>query len=114
MLSGKTCRINLTGSVGLGPIDGGQLYGPGENVLVPLELAKALGLAGEDAAYRTVQAVDTGEEYGIEFGDDFPEAEVLREAGYTTTEAVQDASDEELLALEGIGPSKLRQIRAAA
>lgn len=40
-------------------------------------------------------------------------AEKLIEAGYSTVAAVRKASDEELDAIEGIGPSTVAKIRAA-
>jgi hypothetical protein len=38
-------------------------------------------------------------------------ADRLASAGYTTPEAIQAASDDDLLALKGIGPGTLRQLR---
>lgn len=35
----------------------------------------------------------------------------LREAGYSTVEEIREAFDEELLAISGIGPKTLKQIR---
>lgn len=35
----------------------------------------------------------------------------LRAAGYGTVESIRDAFDEELLAIDGIGPKTLKQIR---
>lgn len=45
--------------------------------------------------------------------DGFPSAHLLIESGFTTLEAVLSASDQELLDVDGIGPSKLAAIRAA-
>ncbi|MGY2892481.1 helix-hairpin-helix domain-containing protein [Deinococcus sp. UYEF24] len=45
--------------------------------------------------------------------DAFPEAERLRTAGYRTLGAVQEATDEDLRAIEGVGKAKLEAIRAA-
>lgn len=45
--------------------------------------------------------------------DDFPEVDVLREAGYRTWQATRDATDAELRALPGIGTKRLEAIRAA-
>lgn len=45
--------------------------------------------------------------------DGFPAAHLLAENGFTTLEAVLSASDQELLDVDGIGPSKLAAIRAA-
>jgi len=46
--------------------------------------------------------------------NDFPSAEHLINAGYTTLAKVQKASDEDLLAVEHIGPAALERIRAAS
>ena len=46
--------------------------------------------------------------------DDFPSAEHLNKAGYTTLAKLQKASDEDLLAVEHIGPAALEKIRAAS
>jgi len=42
----------------------------------------------------------------------YPYAGILADGGYGTWEAVQNASDEELLGLDGIGKARLREIRA--
>lgn len=39
-------------------------------------------------------------------------AKILNDAGYDSDEAIRNASDEELLAIDGIGPKKLEEIRA--
>lgn len=44
---------------------------------------------------------------------DFPAQDLLVEAGLKTVEAVQAASDEQLLAVSGIGPATLKEIREA-
>lgn len=41
-------------------------------------------------------------------------AEKLSAAGYGTPEAIAAASDEQLLAVEGIGPATVKRLRAAA
>ncbi len=46
--------------------------------------------------------------------DEFPHGQQLIDAGFTTTSKVEKASDEELLAVEGIGPAGLVAIRAAS
>lgn len=38
-------------------------------------------------------------------------AEKLQEAGYHSPQDLKSASDEELLAVDGLGPSRLRQVR---
>ncbi len=45
--------------------------------------------------------------------DDFPSREILVAAGFTTMEGARAASDEALLALDGIGPATLQKIRDA-
>ena len=40
-------------------------------------------------------------------------ADLLVDAGYLSVEAVQNASDDELRAIEGIGPGRLQKIREA-
>lgn len=44
---------------------------------------------------------------------DFPERDLLIGTPFTTLEAIKAASDEVLLAIDGIGPAKLKAIRAA-
>lgn len=43
--------------------------------------------------------------------EDFPGHAQLVEAGYTTMHKVETASDEDLLAVEGVGPATLEKIR---
>lgn len=45
-------------------------------------------------------------------GDDYPSADILRAGGFKDWQAVQGASDDDLLAVDGIGPSRLKEIRA--
>ena len=40
-------------------------------------------------------------------------AKVLSESGYSSLEEAQEADDEELLAVDGIGPKRLEEIRTA-
>lgn len=44
--------------------------------------------------------------------DDFPSKDLLDKEGYETEAEVAEATDEELLAIDGIGPVKLDEIRA--
>lgn len=46
--------------------------------------------------------------------DDFPVRDLLADAGLETLERVRAASDDDLLALDGVGPKRLREIREAA
>ena len=43
---------------------------------------------------------------------DFPERDLLIGTTFTSLEALKAATDEELLAVDGIGPAKLKAIRA--
>jgi len=49
----------------------------------------------------------------VQLPDDFPEAERLRAAGFRTLGAVREATDEDLLAVDGVGKARLETIRAA-
>jgi|ERR1051325_642130 hypothetical protein len=46
--------------------------------------------------------------------EDFPMRELLAESGYASIEAVKAASDEDLLAIDGIGDARLKDIRKAS
>lgn len=46
-------------------------------------------------------------------GEDFPHSALLIEAGYTTEAKIDNASDEDLLAINHLGPAALAEIRAA-
>ena len=46
--------------------------------------------------------------------DDFPEKELLEKNEYDSVTEVSEAPDEELLAIDGIGPTKLTRIRERA
>lgn len=50
---------------------------------------------------------------GTPLPDDFPARALLVEAGYTTLERVREATDEELLAIRGVGRRLLERIRDA-
>lgn len=43
--------------------------------------------------------------------EDFPALDILNNAGYTTRHQVETATDEDILALEGIGQATLEKIR---
>ncbi len=45
--------------------------------------------------------------------DDFPERDLLIGTAFKSTEALNAATDEDLLAVDGIGPAKLKAIREA-
>lgn len=42
----------------------------------------------------------------------YPYADVLSEGGFADWDAVKSASDEDILAVNGIGPTRLKEIRA--
>lgn len=71
--------------------------------LIEEALAKLESSSSVDSPRTSLKEVD-----GI--GPDL--AEKLEEAGYQTPEDLKSASDEELLAVDGLGQAKLRQIRA--
>lgn len=78
-----------------------KLYRPGR-VTMPRSLAEQHGLVQGSG--------------GVADGtlpDGFPGYKVLTEGGFTTIDAVRGASDEDLLALDGIGASTLEKIREA-
>lgn len=89
-------HVNLRGRFGYGRPR--VYYGPGWTD-VPEGLARALGLQGVERASVPTDPLA-----------DFP---LLREAGFTDVEAVRAATDEELLAVRGIGAATLRRIRKA-
>lgn len=55
-----------------------------------------------------------GNDLGRPITGDFPAGEKLLEAGYRTDKDVQQASDEELRAIDGIGKKTLEEIRERA
>jgi DNA integrity scanning protein DisA with diadenylate cyclase activity len=110
-------KVRLRGTFGYGRPR--VYYGPGL-VDVPEGLAQALGLKAVGGADTDVSAPDAPpppdrldaaadliDRLGVEMGTH------LALEGFTSIEAVRAASDEELLAIKGIGPATLRSIRAA-
>lgn len=89
----------------------GAFYGPGQ-VDLPDEVAQALEAKG---AFLSPQA----EQHAADESPvvpPIPAADILQklaEAGYTSPDAIARASDAELLAVKGIGPASLAQIREA-
>src|SRR5688572_1256867 len=99
-------------------IYGGKFYGPGE-ADIPDELHAELQAKGALEAPPPPELPNrsmlSGDQSG---GQSAPElapeiAEKLAEGGFDTVEAICAASDDELLAVKGIGPAALRDIRAA-
>lgn len=78
--------------------ENGKLYRPGK-VEVPEALAKRLGKSTEG---KTVEEKPQ---------DAYPYADILSAGGYKDWAAVNKATDEQLLALDGIGPARLKEIR---
>lgn len=98
-------RVRLNGTFGYGRPR--VYYGPGV-CEVPDGLARALGLAALPAPDEGAHEVGSLTDW---FGAGL--AGVLAQAGYTSIEAVRDASDNDLLAIEGVGPATLRRLRSA-
>lgn len=96
----ETEKLTLTETV----IAEGVYYGPGE-AEVPVKVATYLrerspsSIAVQGAAQQPTHDDPLAE---------FPQ---LREAGFTSVERVRAASDEELLALPGIGAATLKKLR---
>lgn len=62
-----------------------------------------------NAEGKPLAKADTG---GSERSSTYPSADLLAAGGYKDWSAVKAAKDEDLLALEGIGPVRLAEIRA--
>lgn len=66
-------------------------------------------LLGADPAVEALLEQPTATDHALPEG--FPGREELEAAGYTTTEQVTDAADEDLLAIKGVGRGTLAKIR---
>lgn len=62
---------------------------------------------------RTASTTVSSEPFEPEFNEDFPSFKVLYAAGIDSLDAVRSATDEQLLALDGIGDASLKKIREA-
>lgn len=82
----------------------GKLYRPGKGVEVPQALYAVLSPSKAPAAREGGGAKQDAETY--------PDAELLAAGGFKTWDEVEEASDDDLLALDGIGPARLARIRA--
>ena len=60
-----------------------------------------------DAAKETQESAGTGDSTPPEY----PYADVLKAGGFNDWQAVQGASDDDLLDVDGIGPARLKEIR---
>lgn len=99
----------------------GKTYLPGTHKDMPQEVYDALKgkgafTEGDEAAVpkATPSPWSTDADRAVldtTFGVDT--ASQLALAGFASVQAVRDASDDDLLAVEGIGPATLRKIRAA-
>jgi hypothetical protein len=105
-----TVTVKLDGTYYYGPRGNKIRYGPGDAVEVPEGLATALGLT--PLAVPQLARAAAEPETAAGESDPLEPFPALRDAGYTV-ETTRAASDEELLAVKGIGRATLRQIREA-
>lgn len=80
---------------------GGRAYGPG---------AELPGTPKQDTNPVPAPAGSRG---GGELGEDFPHRELLAAGGIATRAQLAAASDDDLIALEGIGEVRVKEIRKA-
>lgn len=71
--------------------------------------ARYVDASGKDTTRQKSDASQNGGQGGSET---WPYADVLAPAGFRTWAQVQDATDEALLDVDGIGPKRLGEIRA--
>ncbi len=88
----------------------GQVYGPGEGIPLPDDVAKAIDKFREE--FERPEDVEEDPNALTSLLDQ-QTAELLIAAGYGSARAVRDAGDDELLAVEQIGDARLAQIRDA-
>lgn len=88
--------------------DDGDIHEDGD--LVELSDEKAKFYAGRLVEVEAEPESDESE-YSDELPDGFPVKDLLVEAGYDTKSKVNEALDEDLLAIDGIGDSRLLDIR---
>lgn len=84
----------------------GSFYGPGEDVEMPEEVYEALK---EKGAFE--ESEETADNMIDLFGEET--AELLMSSGFPNKDAVREASDDALLDIDGVGPQRLKKIRAA-
>ena len=112
----------------------GAVYGPGKDLEVPEAVAQVVRASqppapvAESAPQEPAAAASTGQpaqtgqpqqpadppktEVFTVDGIDTDTMEALREAGFDSAEKIKAASDDELLAVKGIGPATLEKLRA--
>lgn len=73
------------------------------------DFAPAILMRADQSGYVEIQ----DEDYRDKLKDGFPYVEYLRDAGYQKHSEVNEASDDELLDIDGIGPVRLSEIRGA-
>lgn len=81
----------------------GKLFRAGRNVEVPDALAKTLGSGDDGGAGLTPPAAASK--------GNMPYADLLIPKSFKDEQAVSAASDEQILAVDGIGPARLAEIR---
>ena len=90
----------------------GTTYGPGADIEMPDEVHQALGKKGAfPVAARAGVAPETAPDpIANAVGQEV--AGALRDAGFGTVEAIAAASEEDLRAVDGVGPVRLAALRA--
>lgn len=77
------------------------------------EMQRQLDMLEARQEARGAQQASSGQPASTPLADDFPFAEQLRTAGYTTREQVAKASDKQLATVEGSDKETIKQIRGA-
>lgn len=93
---------------------GGETYKYRRGIVeMPLEHAQAMGLTRRivRAASGERETVVSRDPFGGVFDDKL--TTILQAAGYTTLDALRSATQDDLLAIDGIGPANYERIRAA-
>lgn len=91
---------------------GGVLYRAGKGVDVPDHVAQWIRGEGPKAAAPKAPPVPPSGDGEDSLPEGYLYRDILDGGGFKSHQAVQDASDEALLALDGIGPARLRELRA--
>lgn len=88
----------------------GKVYGPGEDIPLPDEVAKAIDKFREE--FEKPEDVEQ-DPNALSSLLDAQTADLLIAAGFGSARAVRDADDDQLLEIQGVGDGKLAQIRDA-